>query len=223
MDHLRPLELVNVVRRARMIVCDFDGTLVDSNPIKQRAFAECFAEFPDRIDEIMTWCIGRHDLPRGEKFRHVYERLLARPYTPDIAAALHQRFDALTTRQIIDAPAIAGAEEFLRAAHQRGPTALLTTTPHTVLEHIVEQRRWYSYFTLIQGAPVDKAAWLSALQKTWSISRTSLILFGDAREDAEAAAAARCVFVRVGGGPSEREPYAIRDFSSLVFSAQLTA
>ena len=207
--------LAELLHRARLIVFDFDGTLVDSNPIKQQAFAECFGMFPEQLNEIMTFCIGRHDLPRAEKFRAVYDKILRRPYTPEIAAVLHRRFDALTTQQIISAPSIEGAQEFLRLAGRRGPTALLSTTPHAVLDHIIEQRGWRSYFTMIQGAPIEKAAWLSALQEQQGVSGDAMIFFGDTAADADAAAAAHCPFIWIGRNASERFPYAIPTFAPL--------
>lgn len=190
--------LLERIRRARMAVFDFDGTLVDSNPIKQRAFAECFAEFPQQLEDILRYCHGHHHTPRGDKFRDVYERILKRPYTPEVDAALHERFEAVTTQQIIDAPEIPGATAWLQWVSDRRPTALLSSTPQSVLEHLVEQRGWAPYFTTIQGAPVDKAAWLSEERRCRSLESQAAIFFGDTIEDAQSAREAQWVFIGVG-------------------------
>jgi phosphoglycolate phosphatase-like HAD superfamily hydrolase len=158
-------ELSALVAQARLLVFDFDGTLVDSNPIKRRAFAHCFAGFPDRLEEILAYCNSQHRTPRGEKFRHVYERILRLPYTAAVASVLHERFEAATTEQIIRAPEIPGAEAFLRRVAQRHVTALLSTTPHDVLLTIVARRGWQALFGRVQGAPVQKATWLRAVRR----------------------------------------------------------
>ena len=206
--------LAELLRQAKLIVFDFDGTLVDSNPIKQRAFAQCFAEFPDRLDEIMAFCTGRHDLPRADKFRHVYEHILRRPYTAEISAEVHQRFEALTTQQIIDAPAIAGAEAFLRAACRHAPTALLSTTPHETLGQIIERRGWRSYFSIVQGAPVDKARWIMTRRTQLGFSRSQVVFFGDTPEDADAATAGGSVFIALGDTLRDGYDLALPDWRS---------
>jgi len=186
-----------IVWRARAIVFDFDGTLVDSNPIKWRAFDLCFEEFPEHRAVIGGYCRGNNHTPRGDKFRHVYERILGLPYTKDVDAILHRRFEAATTQAIIAAPAIAGAERFLAVARDRGATALLSATPQTVLERIVGGRGWRRYFGVIRGAPVDKIEWLNSFRRQRGLDGEAVVVFGDSEEDAVAAAEAKCAFIGV--------------------------
>ncbi len=213
-------DVLDVLQRAQLVVFDFDGTLVDSNPIKHRAFAECFMEFPEQLDDILEYCWGHHHVPRGEKFRYVYETILQRAYTSAVAAALHERFDVATTRQIIAAPEIPGATDVLRAVSQRYTTALLSSTPQEMLVYIVEQRGWSGYFKRIQGAPVDKKAWLRTAQTIQALEGTQVVFFGDTQEDETAAIAAGCRFIRVGGSANgamaAQGIWSMSDFTSLL-------
>jgi phosphoglycolate phosphatase-like HAD superfamily hydrolase len=209
---VRTPRLAEWLRPARAIVLDFDGTLVDSTPIKQRAFERCFAGFAESRHEILAYCWGHHHTPRGEKFRYVYERILRRPYTAKIAASLHAQFDAETTQQIIEAPERPGAARFLAATAKRHLTALLSSTPHEILEAIVSQRGWRPWFTRIQGAPVHKASWLRSLKTQHALTPQELVFFGDTDEDAQAAKAADCAFVGVGTHLEGRVTCWIEDF-----------
>lgn len=206
-----------MVEAARMVVCDFDGTLVDSNPIKWRAFERCFAEFPAQLSEIVAYCSGHPHTPRGEKFRYVYERILQRAYTSAIDAVLQARFESETTEQIIAAPEIRGAEQFLRTVGQRRETTLLSSTPQGVLLDILERRGWRAYFSEVRGAPVDKASWLT---QAWRLRRwpaQAVLFIGDTVEDAEAAAAAGCLFVGIGSAPAlRRHGSIVTDFVGLL-------
>ncbi len=193
-------ELVDALHRARLVVFDFDGTLVDSNAIKQRAFAQCFAPEADRLEEIMAYCGTRHHAPRWEKFRHVYERILRKPYTPDVAAALMAQYAAQTTRQIIAAPEIPGAAACLRMVSRARATALLSSTPQKTLQDIISQRGWSAYFGHIQGAPVNKMEWLAQARHAQGGGAGAVLFFGDTPEDSDAAGAAGCAFVGVGAG-----------------------
>lgn len=84
--------VAEIVRQARALVCDIDGTLVDSKSIKWRAFELRFGEFPDGLEEILPYCRGHHHIPRGEKFRYVNERILGLPFTSEIEATYLDEF-----------------------------------------------------------------------------------------------------------------------------------
>ncbi len=186
------------IRGARALVFDFDGTLVDSNRIKWRGFEEVFAGFPDRVDEIMAYCRGANHTIRGQKFRHVYERILGLPYTADLEADLQARYADATTQAIIDAREIPGAMAFLTDVADRYHTALLSSTPHPILLEIIERRGMQRYFRHVQGAPVDKAAWLCAFRRDHALASEQIVFFGDTKEDTIAAVVSGCAFIGVG-------------------------
>jgi len=205
------------VLEAKVLVFDFDGTLVDSNPIKRRAFERCFETFADKRQEILEFCCGNPHIPRGEKFRFVFERILHRPYTAQMEAQLHQQFEAQTTQQIVEAPTIPGAERFLKTTQNTHRLFLLSSTPHAILLEILRQRGWQSHFDQIRGAPVKKAGWLKTLCRREGLTPRQVLFFGDTEEDANAATQAGCSFVSVrngwcGGG----DLFSIDDFEELL-------
>ncbi len=207
--------LAEPLRRAKVLVFDFDGTLVDSNPIKHRAFEICFERFPEQRKRILEYCCGNPHVTRDLKFRHVVEQILRLPYTARIETHLHRRFGALTTRQIIRAPALSGAEEFLRAWFPRKRLALLSSTPQRPIEKILEGRKWRSYFHIVRGAPVDKADWLKELiRDELSGDPDRVLFFGDTPDDRESARSAGCPFVGVREPALRgRSTYFLSDFS----------
>lgn len=210
-------KVADIIRRARVLVFDFDGTLVDSNSIKWQAFEACFAEFPDRLAEIMAYCRGEHHTVRGEKFQHVSERILGLPYTPEVATELHARFDAASTRQIIGAPEVPGATRFLEAVRGTHLTGLLSSTPHRILLQILSGRGWRDYFRAVRGAPVEKTRWLEAFRRPRGLHATEAVFFGDTQEDADAAHAAGWTFVVVANEKLTADAtYWIPDFAGLL-------
>jgi sugar-phosphatase len=190
--------VLEAVRTARALVFDFDGTLVDSTPIKWRAFEACFEGFGERREEILAYCHGHHHTPRAVKFRYVYERILGLAYTAAAAEELETRFAALTTDRIIAAPERPGVTGFVARVRLRHFTALLSSTPHEILCSIVEARGWRGWFNALRGAPVDKAEWLRALRAERRLSPREFLFFGDPPVDAAAGAAGGATFVAVG-------------------------
>jgi len=212
----REASIAERLARARALVFDFDGTLVDSNEIKFQAFEACFKRFPRHAEAIAVYCRNHHHTPRGEKFRYIYERILGLVYTPEADAECHAQFEAATTRQIIDAPEIPGAARFVTEASRHRATALLSSTPHEVLLRILAQRGWQRLFREVRGAPVEKAVWLRAFRERLGLEATSVVYFGDTDEDARAAAQASCAFIAVGPSAASFSPQAITAFDSLV-------
>ena len=54
--------------RLKVIALDFDGTLVESNNIKDRAFETIFCEWPEHKETMMRWHLTHDSIERGEKF-----------------------------------------------------------------------------------------------------------------------------------------------------------
>jgi len=191
-------KLAEALLQAKGLVFDFDGTLVDSNLIKWKGFEACFSGFPGRLEEIMAYCRGNSHTPRWDKFRHVYERILRLPYTPEDERRLSRAFEEATTQKIVETPEVPSAERFLRRVASTHWTALLSATPNPILAQILKNRGWGEIFREVQGAPVHKAVWLRELRGRKSWGAAQLLFFGDTPEDAQAAAEADCLFVLVG-------------------------
>ena len=211
------LECHQAVRRARALFFDFDGTLVDSNEIKWRAFEICFSDFPERLAEIMRYCRQNPDISRGDKFRYIYETILGFSFNDEVETDLHRRFNDATIPQVIAAPEIPGVVRFLERVVHTHVTGILSSTPSAVVQHIVEARGWRSHFAVIQGAPVRKAEWLAAYQREHGLQGQEVVYFGDTGQDARAARESNCVFIGVANPLLKKQKGRfVTDFRDLV-------
>ncbi|MDO8494634.1 MAG: HAD hydrolase-like protein [Deltaproteobacteria bacterium] len=205
-------KIIENLEKAKGLVLDFDGTLVDSNPIKLGAFEKCFAEYPQHFETIMAYCKGNNHIPRQVKFKFVFENILKIPYTAKIEKTMLDRYATETTEQVIAAPEIPGALKFLERFALNRETALLSSTPHETLLYILARRNWTRYFKEIRGAPVEKAVWVGEFLQNQHLKKEEILFIGDSSEDAAAAAKAQVPFISVGPTSFTNSLHHIRDF-----------
>jgi phosphoglycolate phosphatase-like HAD superfamily hydrolase len=183
-------------------ILDFDGTLVESVGIKDRAFRTLFADRPDRIDAIMAYHLAHNATVRFDKFRHIVETILGEPYTQARAQQLTDRFSALVRAAIIDCPAVAGLDEFLDTLQPRLPLYLVSVSPEEELIAILRARGLAKRMTGIYSASWKKVDAIRDILQRECIGPESAVFVGDAPEDRRAAEAEGVRFIgRDSGKP----------------------
>ena len=133
-------------KRLRIIALDFDGTLVESNNIKDQAFETIFSDWPEYCETMMKWHLAHNTIDRREKFRYFVKDVLGLPDQDDLIAELTKRFSMLTKQSVIDCPLVQGVRAFLENIHCRVAVYLLSATPQLSLNEIIEERGLMKYF-----------------------------------------------------------------------------
>ena len=113
----------------KVIALDFDGTLIESNNIKDQAFKTIFSDWPDHQETMMEWHLAHDAIDRQEKFRYFVKDDLGLPDRDNLIAELAKRFSMLTKQSVIDCPLVQGVRAFLENTHCRVVVYLLSATP----------------------------------------------------------------------------------------------
>ncbi len=179
----------------KVIVLDFDGLLVESEEIKDRAFVEVFPDHPEHHEAIMQYHLQNNHLVRYEKFEHIVTRMLGLPYTDRDRERLAERFSRYTRTRIVECPSVPGAMEFLDYFHGKVPMYLVSATPQSELEPIVEDRGLTAYFERVFGAPCRKPDVLREVMAAESVAADEMVLIGDSLSDLHAAREVGTLFV----------------------------
>ena len=124
--------------RLKVIALDFDGTLVESNNIKDCAFETIFSEWPEHTENMMQWHLAHDSIERRKKFRYFVEEVLALSAQNDLIKKLTARFGQLTKEAIIECPYVMGAYEFLEYIRNRVSVYLVSATPQPDLNQIIK-------------------------------------------------------------------------------------
>ncbi|BCB96312.1 haloacid dehalogenase [Dissulfurispira thermophila] len=141
----------------KAIIFDFDGVLVESVDIKTKAFAKLFeSERKEIVEKIVDYHLKNAGVSRFEKFRYIYKEILERELTDEIFKALCKRFSELVVDEVVNAPYVKGAKEFLDAYSVVYDCYIASATPQEEIEEIIKRRNMMRYFKGIYGSPKKK-------------------------------------------------------------------
>jgi len=188
------------MKKLKAIMVDFDGVVVESVGIKNLAFKELFFDFPDQLDDIISYHLSHNAIVRFEKFRHIYEHILKKEYTDQIADDLSRRFSDIVVSGVTQCPFVEGAMEFLEHFYRKIPVYLISVTPKDELIKILKIRKISEYFKGVYPADWKKIDAMKDILKKEGLSSDQAIYIGDAPEDRLAAQAANIPFVGRSSG-----------------------
>lgn len=179
----------------RAVVFDLDGVIIESAGIKTRAFEILFADYPDRLPEIISYHQKNAGISRYVKFRYIHERMLGQELSAEEEAELGQRFSQIALKQILEAPLVPGAIEFLSQNKERYCLFVASGTPDGELHDILERRQLSQFFLEAHGTPKDKADIAEDILDRYSFQREEVVFVGDAESDRAAAEKTGILFI----------------------------
>lgn len=168
----------------RAIVFDFDGVLVESVEVKTNAFARLFAEEDSNtVERIVAYHLSNGGISRFEKFRAIYRDILQRPLSDKQFRALCDAYAKLVVDEVVAAPWVEGAEEFLRVNGKRFALFVVSGTPEDELKEIIRRRGSEKFFQEVLGSPQTKDVLLRGIMQRYALDPMELLFVGDAESD----------------------------------------
>jgi phosphoglycolate phosphatase-like HAD superfamily hydrolase len=182
------------------IFFDFDGVLVDSNPIKTEAFRALFREYDEGI---VTEIVAHHQqhggISRVEKIRYAHQYIINQPLTEEVVADRAAEYSNLVLEKVIEVAWIDGAKEFLDISESTLPIFVISGTPEIELREIIERRKMSDYFGEILGSPIKKPVHIRNLLYDYQLAPDRCVFVGDALTDYNAAKETGLQFIGIHG------------------------
>lgn len=173
----------------RAVIFDFDGVLVESVDIKTRAFAKLFEpEGPAVMKAVTDYHIENAGVSRFDKFRYIYKTILKQELSEEKFSELCSRFSDLVKKEVVAAPYVKGAKEFLEKSVASYKFFIASGTPQAEIEDIVRLRGIGRYFSGIYGSPTRKSDAVKDICRSYDYPPEEILFIGDAMSDYEAAA-----------------------------------
>jgi phosphoglycolate phosphatase-like HAD superfamily hydrolase len=179
----------------KAVIFDVDGVIIESAEIKTRAFEILFADYPDKLSEIISYHQKNGGISRYVKFRYFYEKILGKKISAQEEAELGEKFSKIVLTQILEAPFVPGAIEFLSQNKNRYHFFVASGTPEDELQNILNHRQLTPFFLEIHGAPKAKAEIIEDILYRYELQRQEAVFIGDAESDRVAAEKTRILFI----------------------------
>ncbi len=184
----------------KIIIFDFDGVLVDSVDIKTRAFARLFQDkSPEIVKAVVAHHLAHGSMSRFDKIRYYYKEFLKQPLTDDMLNSLCSRFAEIVVEEVIRAPYIKGAKDFLDNYSKLYECYVVSGTPEDELREIIKRRNMNNYFRGVYGAPRKKGEIIKEILDTTNCNPQEAVFIGDDLPDYDAVKVNGVKFIGVVG------------------------
>ncbi len=183
----------------KCVIFDFDGTLVDSNQIKRKAFFSVTSHL-SIYNRIMSDIL--EDPKIGNRFEifDCYVKRLNEKYKYIVDSSdLVNEYTLLCEKKIVKATSIKGADKALMVLKKIDVKVVLSSaTPFETLNKIIRKRKMSHLFDNIFGSPESKEEHINKVMNIYSLKSNEILYIGDSEIDRKTALISECFFLGVG-------------------------
>lgn len=170
------------------LVFDCDGVILESVPVKTRAFGRMAEPYGDEArDRLLMYHKVHGGVSRYKKFEWFFSEVLGKEITPDELKAWGEKYAQLAFEEVCRCELVPGIQEVLDTWKGRLPMYVCSGAPHEELNVILKGRGLDSYFAGIWGSPPNKAILLQNIVRDNHFDPEKTLMVGDAPTDMHAA------------------------------------
>lgn len=184
----------------KCLVFDCDGVLLDSVPVKTRAFARLAEPYGSEArDRFVLYHTVHGGVSRFRKFEWFFREVLDREITPEETAKWGRRFADYALDEVRKCDLIPGALQTLEAWHGKLPLYVCSGAPVEELKLVLGERGLARFFDGIYGSPPAKAELLKEIIRSQpALLPEETLMVGDSITDEDAAKIAGAQFYGTG-------------------------
>lgn len=170
------------------IAFDCDGVILDSVPVKTKAFGRITEPYGEEArDRMLMYHKVHGGVSRYKKFEWFFREVLGREITPEELQDWGRRYAELAYEEVCRCELIPGIQEVLDTWKDRLPLYVCSGAPHEELTAILEGRGLAHYFVGIYGSPPAKSELLQRIVTLAGVDPAETLMVGDAPTDRQAA------------------------------------
>ena len=185
------------------IIFDFDGVILDSVKLKNKAFqkiVECYQ--PSIRKKFLKFHNNNLGISRKVKLKYL-EKILSDD-DKHYDAKTSKKLDKILSSNLKKASLIPGIISFLKK--NKGLNLFISSgTPEAYLKKKCLEKNIYKYFKRIMGTPRSKNQHILDLKNKFIINKNNTIFFGDSMTDLKVAVRHKFNFIQVGNNLNSKK------------------
>jgi len=178
---------IQYLKSFKLVLWDFDGVIKDSNNVKGEAFCDLF---PD-IDEGVKVKIIEHHHANGGVSRHdkipLYLSWAGIEVNKSSVNHYLRNFSSLTLDKVINSAWVIEAIDYIKSEFSNQIFIMVTATPQTDIDLIVDALQIRKYFKYIFGSPESKQLQVIRALGLFDCDKSDIVMVGDSESDYSAA------------------------------------
>ena len=172
----------------KAIIFDFDGVIAESVNVKTEAFSKIYSEYgEDIVKKVIAHHMSHGGISRYEKFKYYHKEFLGIKLNKDDLIILSNKFSELVVNDVIDAPYVPGALNFIKNNYKKYKLFISTGTPQDEMIVILKKKNIDMYFQSVYGSPELKTNHVKDIMMNMDYKKEEIIFIGDADTDVKAA------------------------------------
>lgn len=169
------------IKKYDLFFFDCDGVIVDSNPIKAKAFSSAVSSFGEVIaNEFENFCKKNWGKSRHFMFDHFIQQYC--PGDEKQKPQLLSKYEDFLSREYFKAPLTNGVKEFLLLLENKEKHVVSGGAEHEVKE-LLRRKEVDSFFHSVQGSPATKEEIVSKV----NFQDKKVLFIGDSIKDFDVA------------------------------------
>lgn len=171
------------------LLFDFDGVIMDSNPIRTAGFRELFIDFPhEQVEELIRYHEYNGGVPRFDKIRYFYREILGRDISEEMVHEYAGKFSAIMKRELVNEKYLIDETiSFIKEKRSRYNIHVVSGSEEKELQWLCRQLKINELFVSVNGSPTLKPQRVREVMEVYNCRREETVMIGDSINDREAA------------------------------------
>ncbi len=171
------------------IFWDFDGVILNSNPVRDIGFNEVLKQYPvNEVNMLLDYHQENGGLSRYVKFRYFFEKIRRENIDEEQILVLANNFSGIMRSMLKDKKLlISESIEFIKKQYSNYDMYIVSGSDQEELRFLCKELEINHYFKSIYGSPTPKNQLVKNIIEERGYQRNNCILVGDSINDFEAA------------------------------------
>ena len=181
--------MLEIKEGLQAIFWDFDGVLMDSNPIRDLGFEKVLSEYPShQVEALLDYHKKNGGLSRYVKFRYFFEQIRNEKISEGEVQVWADRFSVIVKEMLLNKNLLIDETlSWVKENYNKIPMHIVSGSDQRELRSVCERHDINQYFRDINGSPTPKKQLVAGLLSANNYTPSQCLLVGDSINDYEAA------------------------------------